>query len=135
MVSPCKNKPIHKLQYAPQNVDTSINDLVWSYVFYKNDSIFTVSNCTSFISLNVLDSIYTFNLASKSTKGDVFTDQKSVKILRQLNFTPFSSSSADQSSGKNMRLWYLGCMYFFQSLPPVASTFLVPLSKYLPAAV
>jgi len=82
MISPCKNKPIHKLQYAPQNVDTSINDLVCLNLFYEDDSIFTVVNCPSLINLYVLDSIYTFNLAAKSKKGDVFTDQKSVKILR-----------------------------------------------------
>ncbi len=38
MISPCKNKPIHKLQYAPQNVDTSINDLVCLNLFYEDDS-------------------------------------------------------------------------------------------------
>jgi hypothetical protein len=30
----------------------------------------------------MLDSIYTFNLEAKSSKGEVFTDQKSVKIIR-----------------------------------------------------
>ena len=29
-----------------------------------------------------LDSIYTFNLEAKSSKGEVFIDQKSVKIIR-----------------------------------------------------
>jgi hypothetical protein len=30
----------------------------------------------------MLDSLYTFNLEAKSSNGEVFTDQKSVKILR-----------------------------------------------------
>ena len=48
--------------------------------------------------------------------------ERNFNIIIFYNPSPqFFNSSSLQSSGKNILLWYFGCMYFFQSLPPVAS--------------
>src|SRR5690606_24651599 len=82
-----------------------------SFLIFLTSFFATGSGLTSFSSFLQAIKVVNSNMKARYLKLDV--------LCGYYTFSPqFFNSSSLHNSGKNILLWYLGCIYFFQLLPP-----------------